>query len=32
MSVEYEYQSPQLVPEVAQCVKFVEDFAASVRK
>ena len=32
MSVEYEYQSPQLVPEVAQCVKFVEDFATSAGK
>jgi sugar phosphate isomerase/epimerase len=32
MTVEYEHLSPQLVPEVAQCVKFVEDFAASARK
>jgi hypothetical protein len=31
MTVEYEHQSPQLVQEVAQCVKFVEDFAASVK-
>ena len=32
MTVEYEYLSPQLVPDVAQCVKFVEDFATSARK
>ena len=32
MTVEYEHQSPQLVQEVAQCVKFVEDFAASLKK
>jgi sugar phosphate isomerase/epimerase len=32
MTVEYEYQSPQLVPDVAQCVKFVEDFAAGAKK
>ena len=30
MTVEYEYLSPQLVADVAQCVKFVEDFAATV--
>jgi sugar phosphate isomerase/epimerase len=28
MTVEYEHQSPQLVQEVAQCVKYVENFAA----
>lgn len=32
MSVEYEHLSPQLVQDVAQCVKFVEDFAAGARK
>ena len=32
MTVEYEHQSPQLVQEVTQCVKFVEDFASKVRK
>ena len=32
MSVEYEHLSPQLVQDVAQCVKFVEDFATSVEK
>ena len=32
MTVEYEHQSPQLVQDVVQCVKFVEDFAANVRK
>jgi sugar phosphate isomerase/epimerase len=32
MSIEYEQLSPQLVDDVAQCVKFVENFAASVRK
>jgi sugar phosphate isomerase/epimerase len=32
MTVEYEYLSPQLVPEVTQCVKFVEDFATNARK
>jgi sugar phosphate isomerase/epimerase len=32
MSVEYEHLSPQLVQDVAQCVKFVEDFAAGVKK
>jgi len=31
MTVEYEHLSPQLVPEVVQCVKFVEDFAATAR-
>jgi sugar phosphate isomerase/epimerase len=31
MTVEYEHQSPQLVQEFAQCVKFIEDFAASVK-
>ncbi|MBN2137549.1 MAG: sugar phosphate isomerase/epimerase [Sedimentisphaerales bacterium] len=31
MSVEYEHLSPQLVEDVAQCVKFVEDFAASIK-
>ena len=28
MTVEYEHQSPQLVQDVIQCVRFVEDFAA----
>ncbi len=32
MTVEYEHLSPQLVPEVAQCVKFVEDFATNADK
>ena len=32
MTVEYEHQSPQLIPEVAQCVKFVEDFAAGAKR
>lgn len=32
MSVEYEHLSPQLVPEVAQCVKYVEDFATNAGK
>jgi sugar phosphate isomerase/epimerase len=31
MTIEYEHQSPQLVQEVAQCVKFVENYAASVK-
>jgi sugar phosphate isomerase/epimerase len=30
MTVEYEHQSPQLVEEVAACVKYVEDFATKV--
>ena len=30
MTVEYEHLSPQLVQEVAQCVEFVENFAAGV--
>ncbi len=29
MTVEYEYLSPQLVQDVAQCVKFIEDFATT---
>ncbi len=32
MTVEYEHLSPQLVQDVAQCVKYVEDFAAKARK
>ena len=32
MTVEYEYLSPQLVPEFTQCVKFIEDFATNARK
>jgi sugar phosphate isomerase/epimerase len=32
MTVEYEHLSPQLVPEVTQCVKFVEDFATNAGK
>jgi len=31
MTVEYEHQSPQLVEEVAACVKYVEDFATKVK-
>ena len=31
MTIEYEHQSPQLVEDVAKCVKFVEDFAASLK-
>jgi sugar phosphate isomerase/epimerase len=30
-TIEYEYLSPQLVDDVAKCVKFVETFAASVK-
>jgi sugar phosphate isomerase/epimerase len=30
-TIEYEYLSPQLVEDVAQCVKFVETFAASAK-
>lgn len=32
MTVEYEHLSPQLVQDVAECVKFVEDFAAGVKR
>jgi len=32
MIVEYEHLSPNLVPDVIQCVKFVEDFATNARK
>ena len=32
MTIEYEHQSPHLVSEVAQCVKYVEDFAANAKK
>jgi len=32
MTVEYEHLSPQLVQEVAQCVEFVENFAAGVNR
>jgi sugar phosphate isomerase/epimerase len=32
MTVEYEHLSPQLVQDVAQCLKFVEDFATNARK
>jgi sugar phosphate isomerase/epimerase len=32
MTIEYEHQSPQLVQDVTQCVKFVEDFARSKLK
>jgi sugar phosphate isomerase/epimerase len=32
MTVEYEHLSSQLVQDVAQCVKFVEDFAAGANK
>ena len=32
MTIEYEDLSPQLVPDVAQCVKFVEDFATNAGK
>lgn len=31
MTVEYEYLSPQLADDVDKCVKFVEDFAASLK-
>ena len=31
MAIEYEYLSPQLVEDVAKCVKFVESFAASAK-
>ena len=31
MTIEYEHQSPQLVQEVAQCVKFVEDLPPALR-
>ena len=31
-TVEYEHLSPQLVPDVIQCVKYVEDFATNARK
>jgi sugar phosphate isomerase/epimerase len=31
MTVEYEHQSPQLVEEVAACVKYIEDFATKVK-
>lgn len=30
-TIEYEHLSPQLVDDVAKCVKFVEDFAGSVK-
>jgi len=32
MTIEYEHLSPQLVPDVVQCVKFVEDFATAANK
>jgi sugar phosphate isomerase/epimerase len=32
MTIEYEHLSPELVQDVAQCVKFVEDFAGSAGK
>jgi sugar phosphate isomerase/epimerase len=32
MTIEYEHLSPQLVQDVAQCVKYVEDFAANVAR
>jgi len=31
MTIEYEHLSDQLVQDVAQCIKFVEDFAASAK-
>ena len=31
MTIEYEHLSPQLVEDVAKCIKFVEDFAASLK-
>lgn len=31
-TIEYEHLSPQLVQDVAKCAKFVEDFAASLKK
>jgi len=30
-TIEYEHLSPQLVEDVAKCVKFVETFAASAK-
>ncbi|MHC4559328.1 MAG: sugar phosphate isomerase/epimerase family protein [Planctomycetota bacterium] len=32
MTIEYEHLSPDLVEDVAKCVKFVEDFAGSLKK
>jgi sugar phosphate isomerase/epimerase len=32
MTIEYEHLSPQLVQDVIQCVKFVEDFAAAAKR
>ena len=32
MAIEYEHLSPQLVQDVAKCAKFVDDFAASLKK
>jgi len=32
MTVEYEHQSAQLGQDVTQCVRFIEDFAASAKK
>ena len=32
MTVEYEHLSPQLAEDVGKCVKFVEDFAASLKR
>ncbi len=32
MTIEYEHLSPKLVEDVAKCAKFVEDFAASLKK
>ena len=31
MTIEYEHLSDQLVEDVAKCLKFVEDFAASIK-
>ena len=32
MTIEYEQLSPQLVSDLAQCVKFLEDFATNAGK
>ena len=31
MTIEYEHLSPQLVEDVSKCIKFVEDFAGSIK-
>jgi len=32
MSIEYEHLSPRLIEDVARCVKFIEDFARSLKR